>query len=447
MVHGRADTGTVISLLHRLVRTLAVSVALLAAAPLSAAPARPAPPLPEPAGRVVKVSSEPELRAAVSALASNVTILVAPGVYRLRDALYVKGPLSNVAIRGASASSDDVVLAGPGINDQSVPYGVWVGGAVRGLTIANLTIRDIFYHPIILNAGAQAPLFHNVHLINAGQQFIKSNPTPGGGGVDDGVVEYSVIEYETRSRDDYTNGIDVHTGRNWVIRNNLFRNIRAPQGLAGPAILVWNGSENTIAEGNTFINCQREIAFGLVTRTPNDHTGGIIRNNVVYRDPSVAGDAAIGVFDSPNTLVLHNTLLVSGTYRTPIEYRFPDTTGVVIANNLLDGVILARDGARASVTANNTGAKASLFADPQGGDLHLNGAAAGLIDKVGVLADCPADWDGEARPAGSVTDVGADEYRSAAAPAPESPAAEPVPPQDPGASGADPAPVLPSEAL
>ena len=33
------------------------------------------------------------------------------------------------------------------------------------MTIANLTIRDVFYHPIILNAGVQSPLVHNVHLI------------------------------------------------------------------------------------------------------------------------------------------------------------------------------------------------------------------------------------------------------------------------------------------
>jgi hypothetical protein len=34
---------------------------------------------------------------------------------------------------------------------------------------------DPYYHPIIFNAGTQSPLVHNVTLINAGQQFIKSN--------------------------------------------------------------------------------------------------------------------------------------------------------------------------------------------------------------------------------------------------------------------------------
>jgi hypothetical protein len=376
-----------------------------------AAPARPAPPLAPPTGVVVHVSTESQLRAAASSLASNTTIVLAPGVYVLQDTVYVNGTFSNVGIRGASGNADDVVLRGPGMTNPSIPHGIWVGGNVTGVTIANLTIRDIYYHPIIFNAGTQSPLVHNVTLINAGQQFIKSNPNPSGGGVDQGLVQYSVIEYETTSRDDYTNGVDVHAGRNWTIRHNLFRNIRAPQGqLAGPAILMWNASSGTVAEGNTFIDCQREIAFGLIERTPDDHTGGVIRNNVIYRRPSVAGDAAIGVFDSPSTQVLHNTILASGTYPSLIEYRFPNTTGAQIANNLLDGVILARDGATAALSGNVTSASAAWFVNPSAGDLHLAAGATAAIDRVAVLANAATDWDGQTRPRGAAADAGADEY-------------------------------------
>ena len=235
--------------------------------------------------------------------------------------------------------------------------------------------------------------------------------------MNNGIVQYSVIEYETTSRDDYTNGVDVHTGRNWIVRHNLFRNIRAPQGqLAGPAILMWNGSSDTLVEGNTFVNCQREIALGLIERTPNDHAGGIVRNNFVYRSPTIAGDAAINIFDSPNTQVLHNTILASGTYTSLIEYRFVHTTGVVIANNLLDGTILARNGATGTVTGNVTTASSALFVNPSAGDLRLKPTAALAIDKVPVVATCPLDWDGDQRPQGSAADVGADEYRSATLP-------------------------------
>jgi hypothetical protein len=66
----------------------------------------------------------------------------------------------------------------------------------------------------------------------------------------------------------------------------------------------------------------------------------------------VAGDAAIGVNDSPDTKVLHNTIVISGTYPNAIEYRFADTTGVTVANNLTDAAIRARDGATANLVGN-----------------------------------------------------------------------------------------------
>ena len=230
----------------------------------------------------------------------------------------------------------------------------------------------------------------------------------GGGGVDNGIVEYW-CSIDTTSRDDYTNGVDVHTGDNWIIRHNLFRNIRAPQGqLAGPAILMWNGSTNTLVDGNTFVNCQREIALGLIERTPNDHSVGIVRNNFIYR--SVAGDSAIYVADSPNTQVLHNSIFISGTYANPIEYRFPHTTGTVVANNILDGTIAVRDGATGSIAGNFTTATAALFVNPATGDLHLKATASAVLNKVASPhAAAGFDWDGQPRLAGS-TDIGADEF-------------------------------------
>ena len=93
---------------------------------------------------------------------------------------------------------------------------------------------------------------------HSGQQFIKGNPDPSGVGVSNGIVEYSVIEYTSTAKDYYTNGLDMHGGANWIIRHNLFRNIVGPPGqLAGPAILMWRHSGNTVTEGNTFINCAR----------------------------------------------------------------------------------------------------------------------------------------------------------------------------------------------
>ena len=389
----------------------AFGITVMIALPASAGPAVPPSPLPV-TGTIVNVATVQQLNSAVAAMSSNKTIVIAPGTYQLTSPLYVNGSFTNVTIRGATGNRDDVVLVGRGMTvDGGVPFGIWTGGNVRGVTIANLTIRDVYSHPIILNAGTQSPLIHNVRLVNAGQQFIKANPDGAGGGVDNGIVEYSVIEYATTSRDYYTNGVDVHTGDNWIVRHNLFRNVRAPQGqLAGPAILMWNASTGSVVDGNTFIDCQREIALGLIERTPNDHTGGIVRNNFIYRAPTVAGDSAVYVADSPGTQVLHNSILVSGTYPNPIEYRFGHTTGTVIANNVLDGRIAARDGATGTVSGNYTSGSAALFVNPEAGDLHLKPGALALIDRVATpLPNAGPDWDGHFRPVG-VTDIGADEY-------------------------------------
>ncbi len=136
-----------------------------------------APPLPGPSGNVVRVSSVAALQAAVQALSSNTTIVIAPGTYTLTSTLWVNGPLSNVTIRGESNRPDDAVLVGTGMGVPSggVPHGIWSGNGVTGLTIANLTIRDVWQHPIIFNPGTESPRVYNVRLVNAGEQFIKAS--------------------------------------------------------------------------------------------------------------------------------------------------------------------------------------------------------------------------------------------------------------------------------
>src|SRR5919109_416302 len=165
--------------------------AVLITAPAFARSTASPPPLVAPTGTIVNVATESELQGAVSALRSNTTIVLAAGTYRLTKPLYVNGALTDIVIRGATKKPNDVVLLGPGMNPTvpDVPYGIWTGGGVQRITIANLTIRDVYNHPIIFNAGTQSPRVYNVHLINAGQQFIKSNPDSSGGGVNNGIVE------------------------------------------------------------------------------------------------------------------------------------------------------------------------------------------------------------------------------------------------------------------
>lgn len=388
------------------------------------------PALPAPSGNVVNVSTEAALQAAITNLTSGTTIVIAPGTYQLTKTLIIRGPLSDVTVRGATNSRDDVILQGAGMtnpNHGGAEFGFWVGDAVTRLRIANLTVRDFYTHPIIMNAGPQAPHLYNIHLINGGEQLLKTNPFPDGSGINDGIIEHSVFEYETTSRNWYANAIQVLGGSNWIIRDNLIRNIRPPDGEeAGPAVLAWLYASGTIIEGNTFINCQREISFGLLARTAprNDHTGGIIRNNFIYRDATVTGgDVSIGVFDSPNTQVLHNSIYTETSYPNAIEVRYPKATGVLIANNLMNKAIAQRDGAPApTVQSNVVTATIDLFQDAPTGNMHLTPGATIARNAGTVTPNAATDWDGLPRPIGGTPDIGADEDDETAQP--------PAPPQN-----------------
>jgi Bacterial Ig domain/Right handed beta helix region len=373
-------------------------------------------PLPAARDTVVNVATEADLQAAVASITSDTTIVIAPGSYALTRTLSVKGAFTNVVIRGATNNPNDVVLFGAGMSNPDyakVPHGISVAGG-QGFTVAYLTIRDVYADAIVLGAGTVAPRISHVHLINAGHRFINAKPDSKGGGVNDGVIEYSELDYTTTARDSNAGAIEVSTGAGWTVRNNTLRNVKAPgDQIAGPAVLMSLGSSNSLVEGNVFINCQREIALGLEERTPNDHEAGIVRNNFIYRSASLKGESAIHVADSPNTQVLHNTILISGTYASPIEYRFRDSTGITIQGNLTDGPIVARDGATGASVDNYTNAVAPMFVSAAAGDLHLVAGATAVIDRIPAPADAQSDIDGDLRPQGGAADFGADELVSA----------------------------------
>ncbi len=260
--------------------------------------------------------------------------------------------------------------------------------------------------------------------INAGEQFIKSNPERGRRRRQQRHRRVLGDRIRDDGRDAYTNGVDVHTGANWIIRHNLFRNIRAPHGAARRAGRpdVERLERHTIAEGNTFINCQREIAFGLIERTPDDHTGGIIRNNFIYRqaDWRRRRHRRRRLAEHAGAAQHHHSC------REPIDRRsniaFPERR--VRSSRTISSMpgFSARDGASGSTSGNVTNAATSLFVNAAAGDLHLKSTATSVIDKAASVANCPNDWDGDPRPQGSARDVGADEFGSTTTtPAPQPP--------------------------
>jgi hypothetical protein len=378
--------------------------------------------------RIVNVSTEAQLQTAMGNLQPGDTILLANGTYNLTSTLYINGK-NNVTIRGTNGSTN-VVLAGKGMDNTNfgnVEFGVWSNST--NTTIAHVTIRDTYDNEIIFNSGAQSPLVYCVRLINAGSQFIKSNPTDvnTGAGVDNGIVEYCWFEYTGSPPNDhgtgvgYFNGISAHAAKNWIVRGNLFKNLHNPDTAAylwNPAVLFWRHSVGTLTEQNTFINVDRAVAYGLDNTTPYfDHAGGLIRNNFVYLVPGLmsasrkaSSDGSIIAWNSPGTQIDHNSVLLNTNEFYAVEFRFSTTTNGTARNNLADAPVHLRDSAVAAVTGNLPTANSGMFVNPAAGDLHLAISATNAIDKVATLATVTNDFDGELRPKGAASDIGADEF-------------------------------------
>lgn len=327
-----------------------------------------------PPTNTVTVSTVAQLQSAITSLVSNRTILIAAGTYSIPgDGLFIPQNLTNVTIAGATGRREDVVLQGAGMAGAT-RFGFWAD-KVDGLTFRDMTIRNVREHAVIANCGVNAPVYRNLRIVDIGDQFLKHNPGAAGCGVDKGIVEDSLLEYSTQAPDAYTNGVDVHFGADWIIRRNTFRNFVSASGLAGPAVLIWNGSSNTLVENNTFIDNARDVALGLDPTKPSqapvsnstitDHRGGRIAGNNITRRAGLAGtDVAIGLADSPGTVIESNQVRLNGSYPNAIEYRFPRTTGVIIRNNGVDGGIVARDGATATVSGTTAPGTPTPTPDP-----------------------------------------------------------------------------------
>jgi hypothetical protein len=391
-------------------------------------------PLPPPSGTIVNVSTVSQLVNAVNAATSGTTILIANGTYNLNGA-YLRLAVPNVTLRSASGNREAVILDG---NYQTTEI---IQVVASNVTIADVTLREAYYHPIHVMSGDAAhtlnTLIYNVHIVDPGEQAIKINPASAGYYTDNGVIACSHIELTDAGRpyirnNCYTGGVDAHQSRGWIIRDNLIEGFWCSGGLSEHGIHLWRGCRDTTVERNVLRNNARGIGFGLTTdpggRTYPDNPcpaasgyvddfGGVIRNNFVYANSSglfasASGfDCGICVWNSCNARILHNTVYTTDPAHTfsAIEWRFPNTTAA-LTNNLVNAPMRERDGAHGTLTNNLTNAQASWFVNASTGDLHLQPSATTVIDKVTAPAEVSDDIDGHPRPIGSASDIGADEY-------------------------------------
>ena len=359
-------------------------------------------------GTIVNVATVNEFKAAISQANSsggNMTILIADGTYEVASiSSYPYITASDVVIRSLNGNRDAVILTGSGMADAG---GVEIIISAQGnnITIADLTLKDVGNHAIM--AGDNL-FVHNVKIQNTYEQMIKGSSA--NDGADNATVQCSLFEYTAGVGPQwYIGGLDIHRGDNWIVRDNIFKNIASPsQATAEHAVHFWNYSSNNIVERNLIINCDRGIGFGLGS-SPSD--GGIIRNNMIYNNGSgIFDDVGIGLETSPDTKVYNNTIYID--YPNAIEYRFATTTNVDISNNLTNKLIKSRNGGQATLTTNYTSAQSNWFVNLSSGDLRLNSNNTTVVDQGITLSYVAVDIDQTPRPQSISFDIGAHEYLS-----------------------------------
>ncbi|MBD3242352.1 MAG: hypothetical protein GF331_17300 [Chitinivibrionales bacterium] len=228
----------------------------------------------------------------------------------------LNGKRTCVTIRGETGNREDVVIVG---EDPAVDPDYWKSPQYGGpspcnagqfiqlfycehIVIADLTMRNFPAHMIKLDGGysngtAWYPrdvVLHNLELHDCGDQFIKGasgaaeNPI----GCADGLLSCSYIRYTDglfRESTYETQGIDLHEGHNWVVRDNVFENIRidkdAAHGGNGAAVLMWDRSDSILVERNLIINCNSAVKLGASWEDDGCNDMSAINNVVVYDDP------------------------------------------------------------------------------------------------------------------------------------------------------------------
>ncbi|OGK00529.1 MAG: hypothetical protein A2487_13630 [Candidatus Raymondbacteria bacterium RifOxyC12_full_50_8] len=379
------------------------------------------PPLPVSSSNVINVSTGQQLYMAVRNQIEGQTILLADGRYDVSTFEPLVIRVNNLTIRGTSDDPDKAILVGKGMNnciDVEEEIVRLDGGAHT--VLANMMITESRCHGLKFQSGVPSGvIIHNVHFLNIGERMIKvpllGVSAPGCS------IRYCFFEDTTippsvrcgaigsiDTNGNYIAGMDVMGTTDWVVHDNVFKNIKGPDGQARGAIFFWRGNQNTTVERNTFIGCDRSICFGNLSGTIASVTGGIIRNNFIIPGVSVG----IELTDAVNVKVCNNTSFTSlSTGNGSLVYT--RTSGCEVKNNIIFGsltgsVPLPDTSNNVIVSRGQKTIVARWFLDEAANDLHLKTDTASAVNRGLNLAEVTDDWDKLSRSDGQ-TDIGADE--------------------------------------
>jgi MYXO-CTERM domain-containing protein len=377
--------------------------------------------------RVVPVATPAELTAAIGAAVAGDEIVLADGTYALTGATCsaVGTAAMPIVVRAANPKAAKIELNGLEGFKVTGAYWTFEDLDIKGVCAADSNCEHAFHvsgaaHYFVLR-GSKVMDFNAQLKVNAsmiGTTWVTPN---------NGLVENNEIG-DTRARmtSNPTTKLNIDTGDDWVVRRNYIHDFeKGMNDYISYGAFFKSGGKRGIMERNLVICTTGTTtgyriglslggggtapqfcapAFDINTPCAIEHTGGIIRNNIIVN----CSDVGIYLNKGTNSHLLYNTLIETGG----ADFRYAASTGEAVGN-VMSGILRNREGATSTQTANIENVILGVFQMyyrmPLTGDLTVIGGVGDLVGQGPANPLVTDDYCGRARPAGAHT-IGALEH-------------------------------------
>jgi hypothetical protein len=374
---------------------------------------------------VVWISSAEHLRRVLLTVEPGATIQFRPGVYHFSGrsmAVDRPGELENpITLRAAALG--EVTLTFDLLEGFRIHAPHWI---VENLVIDGVCTDDTrCEHAFHIVGEARSTVLRDNWVTNF-NAAVKVNGA-NGATPDDGLIEHNFFANDApRDTAKPVTPLDLVAVSGWRVRGNVVADFakRGGDGISYAAFFKGGGGDNLFE--HNLVRCEwrhhggirNGLSLGGGGTSDGACRGGscdaeqrdsVLRGNVILDCPN---DVGIYLNKAAGTLI-HNNLILN---TRGIDVRFPETDAM-IANNVIDGRILRRDGGSFTAERNVTsGLGAALlwklgddfFANPGAGNLHLEDPGR-ILGRGRVIPDAGRDLCGQAL-AGGEMDIGPIQY-------------------------------------
>ncbi|MDC0707746.1 chondroitinase-B domain-containing protein [Stigmatella sp. ncwal1] len=380
--------------------------------------------------RQVNVSSVSQLQTALAGAQAGDDIVLADGTYAVNanlsctahgteqapitvraqnrlGALIRLNAVEGFKVSGAYWSFDGLDIQGVCADDNTCEHAFHVTGRAEHFVLRNSRVRD-FNAQLKVNASQNGATWEIPHR---------------------GLIERNELA-DTRPRvtSNPVTKLNIDTGDNWVVRDNLIRDFHKNAGNSiSYGAFMKSGGNNGVFERNLVL-CTRDVATGGIriglsfggggtgnafcapNFNPNvtcdpEHSGGTMRNNVIAN----CSDVGIYLNKARSTQVLFNTLVAT----SGVDFRFASSTGSA-HGNVLAGNLRGREGGTFEAGTNLLNVSSATFSgwyqEPLKGNLTIQGNVSMLIGAAAARAQVVDDFCGQPRPAQGAYTLGALEH-------------------------------------